>query len=152
MLTLIPDDDPVLHTACPIVNPSVDHPELGPWDEIIKEMFSVMKNNNGCGLAAPQVGIQARLFLLDIDNIKYVCFNPKVTKASKDQITLVEGCLSYPGKKIAVPRPAKVATEYSTPSGIKRTKKMTGWQARAFQHELDHLNGIVFTEYEDGDS
>lgn len=152
MLSLVPEDDPILFQNCEIVIPSREHSDLGLWGEVVKEMFSVMKTNDGCGLAAPQVGLSYRVFVLDVDNIKYTCFNPKITNVSKSMVTDIEGCLSYPGKRIPITRPSKITVEYTTPGGIKRSKKMSGWLARAFQHENDHLNGIVFTEYMNEDS
>lgn len=109
-------------------------------------MFMLMKEHDGCGLAAPQVGITKRLFVLDIHGEQFVCFNPRVANASKETEIAKEGCLSYPGVFLPVERPVRIKAEFQTVSGLKRTQTMRGLHARAFLHELDHLNGVVFTD------
>lgn len=118
-------------------NPSVDPLEL--TQTLIREM----KNNKGVGLAANQLGINARAFVLYSDP-PMVCFNPRITAFSDEEVLLEEGCLSYPGTAVKVKRPKHIRARFQDPYGNVVTKKFTGMAARIFQHELDHLNGIEY--------
>ena len=142
-LKLVQDSDPVLHSKCEVFNPR--SPDF-PLQETIDEMFALMQEKNGIGLAAPQVGINKRMFVMDIDGRKYVCINPSIQKFDKRTNLSEEGCLSYPGIHIAVERSAKVRVTYLDQHGSRKTKSLIGIQARCFQHELDHLDGIVFLD------
>ena len=74
-----------------------------------------------------------------------VCFNPKVVDTSSEQLYLEEGCLSFPEFILKVKRPKKIKVRYTEPNGNVETKVFDGMTARVFQHELDHLDGIVYT-------
>ena len=142
-LELVPSDSPVLHERCEPFNPRSPDFNL---EALIVQMFITMKESGGIGLAAPQVGINKRLFIMNVEGEEFVCINPTVTKASKETNFLAEGCLSFPGKRVMVERPSVVTVRYQTSSGISKTKKLRGMKARCFQHELDHLNGVVMTD------
>jgi peptide deformylase len=153
---LIPDSDPRLHTkAVPIEN--VQCREVDPehgwnWDELSQAMIVFSRENGGAGLAAPQVGVPYRLFVMGGHSLvkNRVCFNPEIldTCGSK-RATEVEGCLSYPGLKVPVKRHKKIKVAYQTASGERHIRTLRNWEARVFQHELDHLNGIVLPDWVD---
>ena len=147
-LKLIPDEDPRLHRRCDVINPRKSPEELAPLDALLLSMFSLMREHGGVGLAAPQVGITYRIFIMYNPQTKeeFVCFNPKVLKEYPQTQTGDEGCLSYPGLTLPVTRANRVRGEWLDQNGIKRTKVFKGLMARCFLHELDHINGIVFTE------
>ncbi len=151
-LTLIPDDDKRLRMKSKPFNVRNPRFEFEPWnksislDEVVAEMFTLMKDNNGMGLAAPQVGIAKRFFIMSYDGQDYTCCNPSLISASVRSESAIEGCLSFPGVRVRVDRSESVKVKYTTPGGIKRTRTFRGTLARCWLHELDHLNGIVFTE------
>lgn len=139
VLELIPDSDPRLHQRCEVINPHT-YPQL---PGIVDAMYRVMFDNEGMGLAAPQVGIMARLFVMYHNDQGYVCINPRIEKFGKEISLRGEGCLSYPGEKVMVERPVEVRVTYQNLRGAKVKKKLNGLLARCFQHEIDHLDGIV---------
>ncbi len=141
-LELIPDDDPRLHTKTEVFNMRLC-PDLG---EMCDQMFEFMRAHDGSGLAANQVGMKFRFFIMDIDGKEYVCVNPRVIKRSKETEMLDEGCLSYPGQKVLVERAKEIRVSYLDRHGRTKTKKLTGLAARCFLHEYDHLNGVVMSD------
>jgi len=143
VLELIPDEDPRLHSKAERFNPR-EWPEL---DATIDAMFKLMHKHDGMGLAAPQVGIMKRFFIMQSGlGKKYVCINPKIVRVSPRQEFKDEGCLSYPGQKVLVKRSSEVRVSYQDAKGKSVTKKFTGMMARCFQHELNHLDGIVMSD------
>jgi len=139
-LKIIPDSDAILHTRCEPFNPrTIDF----PLKETIDEMFTLMGESNGIGLAAPQVGLSMRFFVMELGGVKTACINPKITRSSPEIVAAPEGCLSYPGASVMVTRHSAVRVEYMTATGAVRKKSLRGINARCFQHELDHLNGVV---------
>lgn len=116
-----------------------------------KQMIEFMLAENGIGLAANQIGIAKRVFVmgsLDIPGFPkpFALFNPKVVKVSEETNIFKEGCLSYPGLWLNIKRPAKITVEYFDSSRNHHTAEMDGYIARCFQHELDHLNGVCFVD------
>jgi peptide deformylase len=119
--------------------------------QLEKDMIEFMVNNNGIGLAANQIGLTKRVFVMGSRNIEgfpepFALFNPKILEASKEQIIFKEGCLSYPGLWLSLKRPAVVEVEYQDSLGNTHQVVMSGLIARCFQHELDHLNGVCFVD------
>lgn len=112
--------------------------------KLIPAMLETMRKNNGLGLAAPQVGKSLRLFVVEHLNKTYILINPKITAHSKDTYISEEGCLSFPGKFIPVKRFETIQIRYLNEKGEKCKIKTRDLLARAFQHELDHLDGILF--------
>jgi len=113
-------------------------------------MIGFMVDNNGIGLAAPQLGISKRLFVMKSDDFqdtfKYF-FNPSVLESSKETNIDIEGCLSFPGKFLEVERPNWIKIEYYDYLGNKfADEELSGYTARCYLHELDHLDGITFNE------
>ena len=124
-------------------DPVEDIEEIRPY---IDEMFDLMETHNGVGLAAPQVGITRRFFLLSYGGNKMVCINPEIVKSDDKKVKMDEGCLSYPGMFLEIERPATVKVSYTDLTGVRRSPNLKRLMARAFQHELDHLNGVVYIE------
>ena len=116
--------------------------------ELFEGLKEIMILNNGLGLAARQVGIPYRAFVMghsaDPDNIVGV-FNPTIVDIEGDEAYQEEGCLSFPGLFVEVKRPAIVRCRYTTHEGVTDTIKFDGMTSRVFQHETDHLDGILMT-------
>ena len=140
-MNLVNANDPVLTTRC-------NHFDFNntPFDpiEFSQELVKFMYDSNGIGLAANQVGIPYRIFAMRGQPENFVCFNPRVVQPSEMQVVLEEGCLTYPGLYVKIKRPQHIRVRFQTPNGDTLTKQFTGMTARIFQHELDHLDGIVF--------
>lgn len=117
-----------------------------PFDpiEFSKQLIAFMYENNGLGLAANQVGVPYRIFAMRGSPENFVCFNPKIVLPSVEQVTLEEGCLTYQGLLVKIKRPQHLRVRFTTPNGDTMTKTFTGMTARVFQHEYDHLDGVVF--------
>lgn len=115
--------------------------DLRPWEKIIPIMFDIMYRNSGCGLAAPQIGLSYRVFILNVTK-PMIFINPKIIDCGKDLKMEEEGCLSIPGKKYQIIRPIKIKVEWTRlEDGERQVQQYEGWTSRAFQHEYDHLLG-----------
>ena len=114
--------------------------------ELLDDMAQTMKKYEGAGLAAVQVGVLKRVFVMDTGNGLKECINPVLLKQEGINKVKVEGCLSVPGKCGYVERPEKVWVEYYDRNGQKQTKKFTGFEAKCFCHESDHLDGILYID------
>ncbi len=121
----------------------VENPE--DVKELIHDMIRFMSKNNGIGLAAPQVGIYKRFFIMkDFRNPgTKIVINPQIVWKSIKKGTFEEGCLSYPGKKFRVQRHKQIKAVWVDEAGTHNSLKMSGREAQVFQHEFDHLDGIV---------
>lgn len=117
------------------------HPETN--QQIAQDMLALMRAKGGIGLAATQCGMSLRLFVMEIDNQSRQCFNPVVEQASLDNCAFTEGCLSFPGKQYTIYRPAQIKVKYQDYRGDWHHERLAGIEARCFQHELDHLDGIT---------
>ncbi len=135
------DTDPVLRKK------AKDIQEITPAIlRLLEDMAETMDAANGVGLAAPQVGIAKRIVLVKIgENELLELINPVILKQSGDEVD-VEGCLSFPGLYGEVARATEVAVEALDRQGKKKTIKGTGLLARALQHEIDHLEGVLFVD------
>lgn len=116
-----------------------------------KKMIHFMIKNQGIGLAANQIGISKRIFVMGSYNVPgfpepFALFNPTILETSKEQILDQEGCLSYPGLYLQVKRPSWVIAEYQNSKGDLIEARFDGYLSKCFQHELDHLNGICFVD------
>jgi len=117
-----------------------------------KAMLATMYDAPGVGLAAPQVGQLMRLFVMDCagkeeDPDPMVLINPSVIWASEDKATHEEGCLSIPGQYEDVTRPAEVKVSFWDLDGKECEEHFTGLRSRCAQHEIDHLDGVLFIDY-----
>ena len=116
-------------------------------DNVVKlaeQMHTLMVQNHGIGLAAPQVGVDKSFFIIG-DKTRYkLAVNPKIIETSEEKVLMTEGCLSFPGIFLKVLRPLNVVVEYVNNKGETINEKLDGMMSRVFQHEADHLNGITF--------
>jgi peptide deformylase len=124
-------------------------------DEIRKlaaDMFETMYASRGVGLAAIQVGVPKRLVVIDIprpdgERKPLALVNPVILAASDHRTFLREGCLSIPGIMAEIDRPSEITVQYTDLDGTSRELKADGVLAACLQHEIDHLNGVLFTDY-----
>ena len=114
--------------------------------DLLDDMRDTMYKYEGAGLAAVQIGILKRIFVIDTGNGLRECINPTLIKSEGINKVKVEGCLSVPGKCGLVERPDKVWVEYYDRNGQKQSKKFTGFEAKCFCHENDHLDGILYID------
>jgi len=106
-----------------------------------------MLNYNGLGLAANQVGLNARVFVIHNKEAKpFAVFNPQIIESSSDKILIEEGCLSYPDLWMKVKRPEHIVVEFTNSRGKTIQEAYNGLLSRVFQHEYDHLDGICYVD------
>ena len=120
-------------------------------EQLEKSMCDFMIEASGIGLAANQIGLSKRVFVMGSNNISgfpapFALFNPRIIEASTEMILDQEGCLSYPGLFLTVKRPSWIVAEYQNSRGDTIEAKFEGYLAKCFQHELDHLDGICFVD------
>jgi len=144
MLKLVKEPDPILKQ------------KAEPWDfenhvnaaVIEREMLEIMKANNGIGLAGNQVGLLRRVFVMKLkDGREIGFFNPAILVGDNADIDAEEGCLSFPNLWLKVKRSDKITAMYLDNAGKQCIIELEGIDSRCYQHELDHLDGITFTEY-----
>lgn len=130
---------------------SKDYPEL---KELIANMYETMYNASGIGLAAPQIGLDIRMFITDgteiedenTEEFKKVFINPVILEEFGEKWDYEEGCLSIPGIRADVNRHSKIRIEYLDENFEKHVEEYDGMAARIIQHEYDHIEGILFTD------
>lgn len=155
MFKLITEPNPILHTKTKPVD-KIDQ----SIHEIVLGMRQIMKQANGIGLAAPQVGISQQIAIVEIpldreDNkskknekpLQLTLINPKITQSSREFKANLEGCLSIPGIEVNVTRPVSVTINYLDLDSMRQTLTASNLLARVIQHEIDHLNGILITDH-----
>jgi peptide deformylase len=151
VLNTRPEEDAVLRLSCRpvrVTDPHVDH--------LVARMLTTVKTQDGVGIAAPQVGVNRRVILVQRLDRKpdqpFVPYhNPEIVSASQATVVDWEGCLSVSGGYGRVRRARAVVVAHDEPGGVRRTEKIEGFTARIFQHEVDHLNGVLFIDrLEDG--
>jgi peptide deformylase len=129
--------------------------DFGPdLQTLVDDMIDTMRQAPGVGLAAPQVGESSRLMVVEYgdeenDEIPpklYVMANPEITRSSPETVLGTEGCLSVPGIQGDVERLESITVKGLNRHGRPMTVKAKGWLARIFQHEIDHLDGILFVD------
>lgn len=125
------------------------------FQQLVEDMIETMRNEPGVGLAAPQVNVSLRLIVVEYpeddadENAHpklFIVANPEFTQMSDEIISGMEGCLSVPNIVGEVERAAGVTVKGLNRYGKKQTIQAKGWLARIFQHEVDHLNGILFVD------
>jgi peptide deformylase len=151
--TIVSLPDPVLRRKAKPVTKFDDKLQT-----LINDMIETMRAAPGVGLAAPQVAVSERVIVVEYyeheeqdDNEQapkklYVLINPEITRHSSEMVLGTEGCLSIPGLLGDVDRHEAVTVKGKNRHGQPMTVKAQGWLARIFQHEIDHLNGVVFTD------
>ena len=140
---LIPSNHKLLHEKIVKCSYNLDRGKLSYT--LTENMF----HHNGVGLSANQIGIKERAFVMisDIESQDTLtCFNPKIVKESKEMVTMEEGCLSYPELYLEIDRPETIVVKYEDEGKELHKIKLTGFIARIFQHEYDHMEGIDFTQ------
>lgn len=122
--------------------------------ELVRNMFATMRNANGVGLAANQVGVDKQIFVVDVSGIEgyedskpITIINPKIIERSEEINKMEEGCLSIPDIRSEIERPAEIVITYQDTDLKEHTMKVGDILARVMQHEYDHLQGILFTDY-----
>ncbi len=138
---IVKDSDELLRKISKPVNEFDDRLGL-----LLDDMRETMYKYEGAGLAAIQVGVLKRVFVMHAGKEYRECINPKIIKTEGENKIKIEGCLSVPGKCGYVERPEKVWVEYQDRTGAKISKKFTGFEAKCFCHESDHLDGILYTD------
>ncbi|ROI09476.1 peptide deformylase [Kaistella haifensis] len=150
--------DVVLRKNCH--NIDKDYPEL---EELIQNMYETMESANGIGLAAPQIGLDIRLFVVDLSplaededyadiaeelkDFRKVFINAQILEESGEEWKFNEGCLSIPDIREDVKRKETILIEYYDENFVKHTDTFSDMRARVIQHEYDHIDGILFTDH-----
>jgi peptide deformylase len=138
---LVDCNSDILRTKLDVFN--FDDPPIDPV-ELTNNLIETMIHNKGMGLAANQCGLPYRVFVLWSQST-LACFNPKIIDETTEKISLEEGCLSFPNLFLPIKRPKSIKVRFQDAFGEFHTEKYTGMTARAFLHELDHLNGVDYT-------
>ena len=158
LLPIIAYGHPVLKRKAEVINK--DYPKLL---ELIDNMFETMYNANGVGIAAPQIGLSVRLFIVDtnpfsddeslsdeertqLKSFKKIFINPKILDQNGDEWSFEEGCLSIPNIRESVLRQESIKIQYFDENFTQHIESYDGLLARVIQHEYDHIEGILFTD------
>ena len=139
--------DPVLKTRAAPVETFDD-----ALAHLAEEMLTTMREHEGVGLAANQVGRLRRILVAATEDEEYVIVNPQIEEAAQDTEKAVEGCLSIPDIQVEVERPTAVTLSGQDATGSPLRIEASGLLARIFQHELDHLNGVLILDRTDRES
>lgn len=127
--------------------------------ELVNDMFETVEHADGFGLAAVQVGVLKRVFVTCIPSEyqdeqqgyqstgSFCMINPEITELSDELVILAEGCLSIPEQRYEIKRPKYLTVKYKNLNNEEKVLKANGWLARCIQHELDHLNGILYIRH-----
>jgi peptide deformylase len=138
---------PALRARTRLVTPADDEAVRA----LVPRMFATMYEAPGIGLAAPQVGSNLRLAVVDLmpddKRAPIVLVNPQIVAQSDETATREEGCLSLPGQYADVTRPARVKVRYLDESGARKEIEADGLLAACLQHEIDHLDGVLFVDH-----
>ncbi|SMD35007.1 peptide deformylase [Reichenbachiella faecimaris] len=148
---------PIVVYGDPVLKREADEIEEGSID-VIKlkdDMFETMYEASGIGLAAPQIGKSLRMFVVDgspleeegMENFKKVFINPEIVWEEGEKWNFEEGCLSIPGIREEISRHAKLRINYLDENFVEHEEEFDGMKARIIQHEYDHIDGILFTDY-----
>lgn len=129
----------ILHRTC---RPAVfDNTNRNHW--LAQEMTEFMIKQGGIGMAANQIGLDLRLFVMKVDDRTRFCFNPEIIWTGSLEIKKAEGCLSFANKQCTIARPDQIEVRYQDHKGCWIQEKLSGLASRCYQHELDHVNGIT---------
>jgi peptide deformylase len=143
-LMLFDENHPMLQAKIPEYKQPLPNANM---TTLVKRLKLTMKMYNGIGLSANQCGIFERVFVIGTDQFQMACINPRVIESSADLDAHHEGCLSYPAFTVKVKRPVWTVVEYLDENGEQRTIKLDGLTAKAFLHELDHMNGVRIVDH-----
>lgn len=146
MLKIVKFPDPILRESMPefdFSNPIFDPKELE------KQMLDIMYSNNGIGLAANQVGVRTRMFVMghrDNPDLGQAFYNPMILANTNDIRDVEEGCLSFPGIFVKVKRPSAIKAKWQNSDGLWQEGEFQGYDCKCFLHEFDHLEGITYQD------
>jgi len=138
---LVPEDDPILREVLPEFDFS--NPPVNP-NEFASTLVDTCKKLDGYGLSANQCGFKHRVFVVGAGDDYVAFFNPKILE-TKGEVHMMEACLSFPLLGLHITRPAELVIEYQDFTGETKSGHYVGMTARCILHELDHMNGIVYT-------
>ena len=139
-MKLVKYPNKILNTKVSQVN--IEDPGFDPI-ELKKQMVEVMLDNNGIGLSANQVGLDAQVFVMgDKAENCTMCINPEILQHTEDTSVEIEGCLSFPGMYVKVKRPTEILAKWFDENLEEQSVKIDGYTAKCFLHEWDHLQGI----------
>ena len=125
---------------------NIETPGFNPI-ELKSQMVEVMLSNNGIGLSANQVELDAQVFVFgDKEDNCTMCINPQILQHTEETSLEIEGCLSFPGMYVKVTRPKEILAEWYDENLNKQTVKIDGYTAKCFLHEWDHLQGVTFKD------
>ena len=121
--------------------------DVGPSERfLINAMIDTMRSHKGIGLAAPQIGLNEQIFVVDLGDEPFVVINPQITKRTGSDI-MEEGCLSIPDVLVKVKRADAITVVYTNENNRRVERKCSGLMAKVIQHETDHLNGKLIIDY-----
>lgn len=144
LLPIIKMGNPILYQKAE----AITKPQSPQWSKLARDMIDTMKNANGIGLAAPQIGKSVRLIIYQIEEKEpRILLNPHWEKKSDDIFEAIEGCLSMPSLRGIVPRYNHIQCQALTLQNEKVTFNAADLEARVIQHECDHLDGILFFQH-----
>jgi len=148
---------PIVAYGHPVLKKRAEEIEKGAIDvkQLASDMFETMSNAQGVGLAAPQIGKSIRMFVVDgapmedesMTGFKKVFINPAILEEFDDDWVFEEGCLSIPGIRENVERPARLRIRYFDEDWNEHEEEYDGMKARIIQHEYDHIEGVLFVDY-----
>jgi len=142
--TLVEPKHPALHNPCTIDPLETDI----VWQTVEQEMFKLMRERLGIGLAAPQLGNPVNMFVMTHSTEGDIAvYNPKIINQSEETSCIEEGCLTFPGLFFHVTRPEAVQVTFQNRKGEEQSMELTGMDSRCFQHETDHLHGVLNLSY-----
>jgi peptide deformylase len=138
--TLVEPKHPALHNPADIDPLETDI----VWQTVEQEMFQLMRDRMGLGLAAPQLGNPVKMFVMSHSTLGNIAvYNPEILLQSEETVCIEEGCLTFPGLFFHVTRPEAVQVKFLDRKGEEQLLELSGMDARCFQHETDHLLGIL---------
>jgi peptide deformylase len=145
---------PIIKYGSPLLRKKAFDIDKGDaFDEYARNLALTLKKADGIGLAGPQVGMQKNIFVIDttpikekVETIEKVFFNPIIVHYSEEEVYYSEGCLSIPGINEDILRPDKIEVRYRNENFDLKEEVLDGLIARIFQHEIDHLQGILFID------
>lgn len=140
---LVSEDHPILKQK--LKEFDFTNPPVNP-NEFASSLVETCKKYRGLGLSANQCGFDYRVFVMGQDDSFVAFFNPTVVATSEETVHLIEGCLSFPLLGLRITRPEGVVLEYQDFNGERHVQNFTGISARCVLHELDHMDGILYTE------
>lgn len=142
IMKLIDSNDALLHQECQPFD--FKNPQIDPH-KLVEDLADTMAHNRGVGLSANQVGYNVKVFVMgnpDKPEDVFTIFNPKIVDYSEEVMLAEEGCLSYPGLYVKIKRSTNIRVRFSNAMGDINTISLTGFDARVFQHEYDHMMGV----------